>query len=138
MVIYTFRTFPDIRNLEEQFGEVFVFAELKKDIIHFNTILKTEPEHVIGVAITQGASRQEPIAINRFNNGKILKGGDDILTLTLLDGFNLASKPTNTFCNWTMYRIQNLINEQDLRTKLSFVHLNKNDLSVVSILEKVL
>lgn len=135
MIIYTFRTFPYVRDFEERFGEVFVFSELKKDIVHFNTILTTEPERVVGIALTNGVTRQEPVAINRFNNGKILKDGDDILSITLLDGFNLASKPTHTFCNWTMYHIQNFINEQNLRTKFSFIHINKNDLGLISDLE---
>ncbi|MET1033199.1 MAG: hypothetical protein ABWX94_01750 [Candidatus Saccharimonadales bacterium] len=136
MVIYTFRTFPHIDELRGKFGDVFVFSELKRDLAVFETILEKNPDQVIGIALIKGSSRQEPIAINRFNKGKILAHGEDDLELTILDNFPIAQTPTHSFCNWTMYRIQSFIDERGLSVKFSFIHINKNDLALLDNLNR--
>lgn len=134
MILYTFRTFPYIASLPPQCGQVFVFAQLKKDMETFKMLLKTNPDQVIGIALTQGATRQEPVAINRFNAGKVIAGGPDSLHLTLLPAIRVAPTPTHTFCNWTMYTIQNYITDNKLSTAFSFIHLNPQDLDLLQSL----
>lgn len=133
MLIYTFRTFPHITQLEATFSDVFIFAKLKDDWTAFADLLAQNPEQVIGIALTKGPSREEPIAINKFNHGKVIRGGADQLRLHIPDIFPVAQKPTHTFCNWTMYRTQNYINQRNLQTKFSFIHINKNDLGMLHL-----
>lgn len=136
MIVYTFRTFPYVDELKDIFGDVFVFSSLKKDFAEFIDLIKEREEDVLGVALTQGATRQEPVAINRFNTGKISKLGKDTLSLTLLDDIPVAIEPTHTFCNWTMYKIQECLNQQDVSSHFSFVHVNKNDLELLADLSR--
>lgn len=133
MLVYTLRTFPYIAELEEYFGEVFVFSKLKQDWRAFEKLLDNQPDSVLGVALTDGPSREEPIAINTFNCGTVVKSGVDQLELHTLGLFPPAKKPTRTFCNWTMYHTQNYINQHNLQTKFSFIHINKNDLALLHL-----
>lgn len=128
MIVYTFRTFPYIDELKDIFDDVFVFSSLKKDFEIFKELLIDHPEDVLGVALTQGATRQEPVAINRFNSGKVSQSGEDILSLSLLNNIPTATESSHTFCNWTMYKIQEHLNQQNDSRNFSFVHVNKNDL----------
>lgn len=128
MIVYTFQTFPYIQELKEQFENVFVFSRLKDDMVAFKKLLEAEPNQVLGVALSKRTSREEPIAVNKFNQGTILHHGAEQLNLTLTNKFPSASKPTHTFCNWTMYHIQNFINESSLSTAFIFIHLNKTDI----------
>jgi len=136
MIVYTFRTFPYIDELKHKFGDVFVFSSLKKDFSNFEVLMKDQQQDVLGVALTQGPTRQETVAINRFNKGKVSLLGDDALSLTLFDDIPIATLPTHTFCNWTMYKIQNYINQKDSISKLSFIHINKNDLELLDNLSR--
>jgi len=136
MIVYTLRTFPYIDELKDTFGDVFVFSSLKKDFAEFIDLVREGQEDVLGIALTQGATRQEPVAINRFNAGKVSPSGEDILSLTLLDNFPLATEPSYTFCNWTMYKIQEHLNQQDVSSHFSFVHVNKNDLELLADLSR--
>lgn len=131
MIVYTFRTFPHANYLKECVGNVFVFSRLKKDLTVLKEQLEQErPKYLIGVAETKGPSRVEPQAVNRFNKGTITKGGKDYLDLHVPQDtpFLTASTPTYTFCNWTMYQLQKVIDDKNYSTKLVFVHINAKDL----------
>lgn len=132
-MIYTFKTFPAIKELP---GNVFVFSKLKEDLLKFEQRLNTEkPDYILGIANTKGQSRIEPLAINRFNDGKVLADGPDSLELYVPQhypaGFNIATKPTHSFCNWTMYKVQNLLLENKYPSRLMFVHININDVNKI-------
>lgn len=137
MLVYTFRSYPHLKELERIFPDVFVFGSLRDDIVLFRELIKDTGSNVLGIADSVGQSRIEPIAINKFNNGKLEMAGPDEVGLFLdpcLDALEIAKKPTSTFCNWTMYRIQRFIDEERLKCKLTFVHINANDLSKLSVL----
>lgn len=138
MVVYTFQTFPYIKELEQQFGSVFVFSKLKDDMVAFEKVLESEPSKVLGVALSKQRSREEPITINKFNKGLVLRHGAKQLSLTLANNFPSATKPTYTFCNWTMYHIQNFINEKRLSTAFTFIHINKADIGQLEAVSKQL
>jgi hypothetical protein len=138
MLIYTFRTFPYISELEENFRELFVFSKLKEDWVSFEKLLSEQPDKVLGVAQTDGPSREEPIAINRFNLGTVIRGGVERLELHTSGILPPAQKPTHTFCNWTMYHTQNYINQHNPQTKFSFIHINKNDLNLLGTFSRQL
>ena len=138
MLVYTFRGFPFIAELQGIFGDVFVFGKLRQDFAAFEQLLQAEPGYVLGVAFSKRESRVEPVAINQFNKGKVLADGPETLQLTLpaaSTGITIAGRPTHTFCNWTMYRIQNAINEQQLATQFSFIHIAKHDIALLRTLQ---
>lgn len=130
IIIYTFRTFPKIAELQQEFGDIFVFGALKEDLKTFLEILEKEkPDLVLGIAAEKN-SRVEQVAVNRFNKGKIIAGGSDIIQLHIPKDivFKVAQNPTRSFCNWTMYKIANFIKENNLSTKFIFIHLNPKEI----------
>lgn len=133
MIAYTFRTYPYIDQLKEIFDEVFIFGVLRSDFKAFSErIVAEEPQIIIGIADTTRFSRIEPITVNRFNKGVIQTEGQQELGLHIpvaLTGLMpLAKQPTTTFCNWTMYKLQSFIEDSNLNTRLSFLHVNHRDI----------
>ncbi len=134
MLIYTFRTYPYLDQINQESGDIFIFSKLKQDLAVFELILtQTKPAHVIGFADTKQTSRAEPIAINRFNNGLVEPNGPSTLHLYIPphNTFPLAAQPTHSFCNWTMYKIQQHIDIHNLKTQHRFIHLNQGDLPLL-------
>lgn len=137
MLVYTFRTYPYIDELKGIFPDLFIFGSLKEDMKTFEQLLKYTQRGVLGVADTKRHSRIETIAINKFNNGKLEKSGPNELRLYAdprLGGITLAQKPTSTFCNWTMYKIQAFIDSQNIDSKFTFIHINVKDLDRLNAL----
>ena len=128
MIVYTFRTFPEIEKLKKIFGEVFVFGKLKEDLEKFINIIETKkPKYILGVAKGNNVSQLEKYAINKFGKtGIIDKNGSELIELyvpkELKKDFKVSAKPTSSFCNWTMYKIGSYLLENKLKTKLMFVH----------------
>lgn len=132
VILYTFRSFPYLALFPEK--EVFLFGKLKEDLTEFREIiLKEKPDHILGFALVKSKSRFERVTINKFNNGVINKNSTDFYTLDYPEnGFNtikLSIKPTNSFCNWSMYKIANFLEYEGLMTKISFIHINKDGIS---------
>jgi hypothetical protein len=126
-IIYTFRTFP----YKAEVGANFVFGNLKRDFDDFKVLLDTEPENIVGVALTNGKSKIETRGVNRFGKTKtIVKDGVGEFSLHIpeLKLFPVSGAYTTSFCNWTMYRISEFIFAKKLKTKLTFVHINKSDI----------
>lgn len=134
LLIYTFRTFPHQKLLEETFSQIFIFSKLHQDLQQLEKILlATSPKQIIGIARSATASRYETQAINQFHGNRlILQTGPKSYPLHPLS-INLppAASPTNSFCNWTAYHIAKFIVDHQLNTKLSFLHLSEADLPVV-------
>lgn len=131
VLFYTFRTFP-IELIDTK--DVFIFGKLKEDLKVFEKkILNESPDLIIGFGLVKGKSRFERIAINKFNNGVISETSPEFYNLEFPDkGFNtikVSTKPTNSFCNWTMYKITDFLNEESLLTKMSFIHINKDSIN---------
>jgi hypothetical protein len=128
MLVYTFRTNPFKDKLKEIFPDIFIFDKLNEDFkIFSNKILKEKPDKILGIAKSD-ISQSETKTINQFNNKKIDKNGRENYNLTPWSNFDISKKPTTSFCNWTMYKIAKFIEDNNLNTKLSFVHLSKKDL----------
>ncbi len=103
----------------------------------FEQLLKNSPDNVLGIASTDGQSRIETTAINKFNKGKLDKYSPAELKLFVdprLKYMKLAQRPTTTFCNWTMYKTQAFIDAQKLCKNFTFIHLNQNDLDKLKAL----
>lgn len=132
--------------LNDIFNDIYVMHSLKRDIKQFcDQISKKKPKYILGLADGHYKnSKIEPIAINVFNkNKKIIKGGQDKLSLFTPgftnEAFGISNYPTDSFCNYSMYKIQHFLVENYLESKFVFIHINLNDLELLSnYLEKVL
>jgi len=136
-LVYTFRAYPHIEKLKEIFPDVFIFGNLKEDMKEFEQLLIKNQDGILGIANTKNQSRIEAVAVNKFNKGKLDKYGIDEIRLYIdprLKRIKLAKRPTSTFCNWTMYKIQSFIDSQHLSNNFSFVHLNSRDFNELKLL----
>ncbi len=128
-LIYTFRTCP----FKEKIPKAFIFGKLKQDFLLFSKkILINKPKIIIGVAKSRDSSHFEKLIINQFNKTKKinLNGKDSFNLYTPKNPpFSISDKPTNSFCNWTSYKIKELIEEKNLDAKLIFIHLNEKDIN---------
>ncbi len=138
-LIYTFRTFPWIEDLQKvafSLGckDVFVFGKLKDDLKRFFELIEEEkPQWIIGVA--RGRTGWDKQAFNKFNQYQIIKSGVEYYDLYVPDSqLPLRQFPEATFCNWTAYRINDFLNTKNQDIKLSFVHLRKADLPRLGLL----
>lgn len=137
-LIYTFRTFPHIEELKEMFPNVVVFGKLKEDLDKFFELINTtKPDIILGVAKSNDAhSYFEPLTINKFNKtSKIDKNGKEELKLFIPNltktNFKISKKPTTSFCNYSMYKIKNHIEQKELKTKIAFIHIVKKDINTI-------
>lgn len=140
--VYSFRTYPYLPSLIDEFGSVTVLDQLKYDIqAYVKEVSASHPRLVIGIANTIGQSRIEPIAINRFNRSAlVMQGGSAELEMFVPNlshtPFISATKPTTTFCNYAMYRVQYDLMLLNKPMRHMFVHLNNKDLpSFMTLIE---
>ena len=132
---YTFRTFPKINLLKKYFPNIYVFGRLKEEIESFcEEIGKNNPDFIIGIAKSNSNSVIEPIAINNIHHHKIIQDSPETLSLYAPTNplFPTSCQPTNSFCNYSMYKIQYFLNQNKLSTKLLFVHINLKDIPNLS------
>lgn len=72
ILIYTYRTFPLIKDLQKLSYTVIVLGKLKKDITILEDIIKRErPTHIIGIAKGNKQSLFETQTVNSFNGKKV-------------------------------------------------------------------
>lgn len=134
ILVYTFRTFPRLKELEGIFGEVVVLGKLKEDLGKmFELIEREKPEMILGVALSNGDdSVFEGKTINQFHKrGKVLKDGKDGLELFVPDlrgtDFKISTRITDSFCNFSMFRVQNWLEENGLEIPFAFCHVKKEE-----------
>ncbi len=130
LLIYSFRTNKHLETFRKAGIEVFVFGKLKDDFAVFDQIIKKiRPHYIIGLAEVKTRSRSETLAINSFGNrGTIHKNGKASYALYVLpkSSFQVSKKSTNSFCNWTLYKISEIVDP--LTTRVSFIHFNELDI----------
>jgi hypothetical protein len=122
ILFYTFRTFPHNLLIDYGLEYTFKFGKLHKDLsILESTIADMQPDLIVGFSLSYN-SRQETIAINRFNNGVINKNEPSEIKLSHIDTspFPDSTLPTRTFCNWTMFKIAQ-------KHRVSFHHICRED-----------
>jgi hypothetical protein len=135
-LIYTFRTFPYIDQLTSLTENIFVFNKLKEDILDLEKILKkNELDYVLGIAKSSNRSVFETKGVNKFNNGNIIKDGKEKYPLYYpKDGYmniGVNNSYTKSFCNWGIYNVGRIIENNNLKMKHSFVHILENDIKVL-------
>jgi pyrrolidone-carboxylate peptidase len=132
-LVYSFRTNKHLDRFKVEGIEVFVFGKLKEDLNRFQELIEElSPKTIIGLAEIKTQSRLETLAINSFGQkGKVSKLGKDsypMYTQTQMP-FLKSRRPSNSFCNWTMYKIAEIISAQNIKS--SFIHFNRNDVEKV-------
>ncbi|NMC36056.1 hypothetical protein GYA49_03340 [Candidatus Beckwithbacteria bacterium] len=133
LLVYSFKTFPYKKEIEDIFPSIFYFYKLTKDIETFKQlIIQNKPDYVVGIAFKKyGQSCFEPQTVNIFNKkAKITRNGIDSYNLfipTYLN-FKTSNYQSRSFCNWTMYKVSEFINWQHLATKLIFTHISRKDI----------
>jgi len=136
LLIYTFRTFPLIEDLEEISKDIVVLGKLKTDISKVeNMLLLGKYSMILGIAKTNGTSVFETQGVNKYNKSKILTDEKDRYVLNFPeDGYKnikINDSFTTSFCNWGMYKISNFIEKENLKILHSFVHIKKNDVEIL-------
>jgi len=137
ILFYTFRTFPWFDDLKSIIGQdVFVFGKLKEDLEKFKKLIdENQPDIIIGIAKSPHQSSQmEAYAINNFHGKKIDKNSKiELYKLHCpkIENIKLNDRPSNTFCNWTMYKISEYLDQKNIDTKLIFIHTKKDDLHLL-------
>ena len=133
VLFYSFRTNKYLPEFKKSGFEVFVFGKLTEDLGKFKTLIKkNKPRYIIGLAAVKGKTCVEPVTVNRFGKkGQINKNGQDSYCLEIPPNnkFLISAQPSRSFCNWTMYKIKEIINNTE--TKLVFIHFNHKDLTAV-------
>ncbi len=124
---YTFRT----NKFKDKIPEAFIFGKLKEDFEVFSKrILEENPDLILGIA-KSSKSQLEQFAINQFNKNKIIdKNGPKSINLYIPNktSINKSKKTSDSFCNWTTYKIAKLLLDNNLNTKIAFAHIKEEDL----------
>ena len=135
---YTFESNPFVKELADLFGEIFIFKKLNSDFEKYKKeILKQRPDFIIGIAKSPRAfSYFDKNCFNQFGkNKKLIKEGKEKYNLftPINNDFKIIDNLTTkkSFCNWTMYKIKNFLEENNLETKLVFTHLKQKNLSKI-------
>ncbi|HIG94684.1 MAG: hypothetical protein QT05_C0024G0014 [archaeon GW2011_AR13] len=137
ILVYTFENFPQINELKNNFGDVFIFKKLREDIDSFcKKIIEVKPKLILGVAKSKKYSYFEPLTINRFNKSKKVINSlneEFILDIPNLNNTNflIRKRPTTSFCNYSMYKIKNFLEENGLEIPFSFVHIKQQDIKLL-------
>jgi hypothetical protein len=112
-----------------------VLGKLKESLQDFfDLVLEKNPDIILGVALSNsGNSFFEPKTINQFNeNAKVEKIGKDEFLLFVPNikesNFKISSKPSDSFCNYTMYKIKNFLEQKDIDIPFAFSHLKKEQI----------
>lgn len=143
ILVYTFRTFPYTEDLSDIFPNIVIIRKLKEDLeIFYDLIIKQNPDLILGVALSNSTnSIFEPIAINQFHKkSKVIKDGKPKLSLFVpeVEGtdFNISSKPTDSFCNYSMYKVQSFLEKNKINTSFSFCHIKKKQIAHLPLILK--
>lgn len=144
ILVYSFVSNPFNDQLKEKFKCFFVLNKLSEDLPRLKVeILARKPRYILGIANFRYKIPQfETLAINRFHKiRKVSKEGPPnypIYVPNLLQSpFIRAIRPSDTFCNWTMYKVVEFIEQQELDIKLMFVHMREENVDgLVGIVER--
>lgn len=122
--LFTFRTFPETL-LSTHLPEAVVvrLGKLKADLVKLST--QTDVTF-IGFALAND-SRQEQVAVNRFNNGMIDRSGNHSIKLQTFSDLDidLSRRPTRSFCNYAMYKLAQ-------KYPVHFIHCTDKDFETVA------
>lgn len=141
---YTFAWFPFLDELSRVEQLTILNNPLKLSLTGLHQqIMDKKPDHIFGFAKTKGKfSFCETVALNMFHRNPIMKHANNLslsADLILPKGFIRRKTGTSSFCNWTIYKTQLFLNDNQLeQIKLSFFHIaNKIHLNdIIMMLHK--
>lgn len=104
---------------------------------YLNLLVHDQPSHILGLGsysgIDQDKIRIERITTNQFRNDKIEESAPDKLEINNFlslpvpnDHLKYASAIGNSWCNLISWKIMRLIENENLRSQYSFLHIPKN------------
>ena len=137
ILVYTFRTFPYLEELKKTFPYVVVFGKLKESLQNFYVVITGKnPDLILGVALSNSSnSFFEPMTINKFNeNARVERTGKNEYALLLFvpnlkkSNFKVSPNPSDSFCNYTMYKIKNFLEQKEIDIPFAFSHLKKEQI----------
>lgn len=141
-MVYTFKSFPYTKELNLLYQDVQVLKSLKKDLDAFTKeIRRIKPAQILGLAkSTRKFSTIEKYTINQFHGKKkITNATEQKLELTvpnrLNNCFKINKNPTDSFCNYSMFKIQWFLKENKLEIPFSFIHIVEKDLKKLPLLD---
>ncbi len=140
IIVYTFRSSPNLTAIQKCGFDPFIFHELKAGLNTLKTRISNEkPILVLGLA--KGTNLIEALTINQFNKTKFVsKGSQDKFLLhipkTISKSFKVNKRPSDSFCNWTAFKIAEFASVAHPELKVMFAHI-KPDL-VSSIIDLAL
>jgi len=80
-----------------------IFSSVKR---FAQIILEKNPQVILGIANYKGNSQSEAVAINQFHKSKMIdKSGPKKFDLSKIPGFPISPKSSDSFCNWTAYKM---------------------------------
>src|SRR5690606_14080811 len=127
ILFYTFASFP-LAHLENAVKQpVVVLNQLKKDMIYLqNLIVERNPELVVGIAKTKYQTQWETTCRNVFHKTKKVSKHNLYDHYDLFHpsptSFRKNKQPSDTFCNWSMFRLCEFLSELSSVIPLAFVH----------------
>lgn len=140
VIFYTFRSAPFLAELQNTFGDLFIFKSLKQDLpLIFKRIEQEKPHLVLGLG-TSKRTTQETQAINQFNKTKkIIDGAASDYPLFIAPiNIPLSTIPTDSFCNWTAYHLAHHLHAHQSAVKLSFLHISRSEQNLDQIIAELL
>ncbi|HEY1074444.1 MAG TPA: hypothetical protein VGE59_01945 [Patescibacteria group bacterium] len=87
------------------------------------------PRYILGIGNAH-VTQYESIALNQFHGKAIDKTGPSSYALSIpRTGIPISTKGTKSFCNWTMYKLAQFIEQEGLDAELFFLHTARSDKS---------
>lgn len=128
-MVYVFDSFREKEELRKM-GDVIVDKKPRADIERVCSLLsENKYDLVIGVARSKYKSVIEPVAVNNIHGHLIDKTGPELYELFVPSPplFPASTRPSRTFCNYSMYKVARYIRGNNLPVKFMFVHLSEKD-----------
>lgn len=136
ILIYTFRTFPWLETLGAVSNNIIVLNKLKEDVkVLEKELLTSNYNLILGVAKSTKGSKFETKGVNKFNKGRVIKGGKELYSLDYpqedCGSIKINKGYTTSFCNWGIYRVAEILERYHINTKHMFIHILKDDLKTL-------
>lgn len=122
--VYTFRSVGVPADLRDR---VFVLSQLDRDIVNLCQLIQLHsPSWILGVG-NGVVTQYESTVKNVFHRSKrVLLDGPDAFSLFVpVTDLSICNVPTDSFCNWSAYRIAAFLQTERLTIPLSFLHVAK-------------
>lgn len=129
MIVYTLPSFKLKNQLISNDYILFLLNKINADILQLEQVITVSNEKIVIGLGNSKVSGIESITINQFHR-RTLKGNhcyDLITDPSFAEYFFISQKSTTSFCNLTAYKLAKFIDDNNLNTKLIFLHVSFQD-----------